>query len=533
MASVVLSAGRCTLGRMTSTALLLLVLGLAVGLGAGVLLGLRLARPAGTVSEAELARTAAERDGLRVETDRARGDLAVQAALTREAEIEAARLSAELEASRLDAEQRLADLRRTHEQLTEQFRAVSAEALRTNSEVFLTLADERFKAARQAHANELDQRKVAFETMVAPLKDTLGKVEVQMRELETARVAAYSSLVEQVRQVHTTSEQLRTETAALVTALRAPQTRGRWGEMQLRRVVEMAGMTQHVDFDEQVSVTTAAGVVRPDLVVRMAGGKNIVVDAKVTLAAYLEAAETTDDDVRADRLAAHARHLRKHVDDLAGKQYWTHFSPTPELVVLFVPGEAFLAPALEHEPDLLDHAMQRRVMIATPTTLMVLLRSVAYGWQQEALTDNAREVFELGRELYDRLGRLGEHVDKLGRSIGRVVGDYNAAVGSLETRVLVSARKLADMRIVDAPLDTPRILDDSTRTLTAAPLLAAAADGRAVRALSSQPLVAGMPTRGRDEMDVDPRYGVDALPLDDADDADDDVRPGRASAEGA
>ena len=533
MASAVLSASRCTLGRMTSTALLLLVLGLAVGLGAGFWLGLRLGRsaPAGTASATDLARTAAERDAQRVEADRLRGELAVQAALTREAEIEAARLAAAVEAARVDADQRLADLRRTQEQLTEQFRAASADALRHNSEAFLTLADERFKAARQAHVSELDQRKVAFETMVAPLKDTLGKVEVQMRELETARVSAYTSLVEQVRHVHTTSEQLRTETAALVSALRAPQTRGRWGEMQLRRVVEMAGMMEHVDFEEQVSAVTAGGMVRPDLVVRMAGGKNIVVDAKVTLAAYLEAAETADDDVRADRLAAHARHLRKHVDDLAGKQYWTHFSPTPELVVLFVPGEAFLAPALEHEPDLLDHAMQRRVMIATPTTLMVLLRSVAYGWQQEALTDNAREVFELGRELYDRLGRLGEHVDKLGRSISRVVGDYNAAVGSLETRVLVSARKLADLKIVDAPLETPRVVDDATRTLTSPPLLAAAADGRTVRVLPVQPPAdEDVAKPARDEMDVDPRYGVDLLPLGDTDEG----SPGRlASREGA
>ncbi len=504
---------------MDSTGVLLMIVGLVVGLGAGGAAGLVLGRSGAASAEgagaaAERGRLTAERDAARTDADRLRAERDQVAARTAAVDAELAATRALLESERAGARERLELLRTEQERLVEQFRALSADALRHNNEAFLTLADERLKTAQQAHAGELEQRRQAVENLVAPLKETLGKVEVQLRDLETARVTAYTALTEQVGFVRATSEQLRLETTALVTALRAPQARGRWGEMQLKRVVEMAGMVEHVDFDQQASVVTADGTLRPDLVVRMAGGKNIVVDAKVTLAAYLEAAETADPDVRTDRLAAHARHLRKHVDDLAGKAYWQHFTPAPEFVVLFVPGEAFLAPALEHEPALLEYALGKRVMIATPTTLMTLLRTVGYSWQQAALTDNARAVFDLGRELYDRLGRLGEHVDKLGRSIGRVVGDYNAAVGSLETRVLVTARKMADLKIVEGALEAPRVVDDATRAITAAPLLAAAADGRSVRALPVQVALDAFETTGEelDEVEVDPRYGVDPVP---------------------
>ncbi|MGN6333344.1 MAG: DNA recombination protein RmuC [Motilibacteraceae bacterium] len=318
---------------------------------------------------------------------------------------------------------------------------------------------------------DAEARRVAVEGLVAPLRDTLGRVEGHLRELERARIDSCARLTEQVDAVRVTGEQLRRETGALVTALRAPQTRGRWGELQLRRVVEMAGMVEHCDFDEQASVRGDDGLLRPDLVVRLAGGRSVVVDSKVSLAAYLEAAETQDPDVRAQRLAAHARHLRKHVDDLAGKAYWAQFAASPEFVVLFVPGEAFLAPALEADPTLLEHAMGKRVIVATPTTLMSLLRTVAYAWQQEALTENAREVFALGRELYDRLSTLGRHVDKLGRSVGRVVADYNTAVGSLEGRVLVSARRLKDLKVVEAELERPRPVEEAPRPLGAPELV--------------------------------------------------------------
>ena len=340
------------------------------------------------------------------------------------------------------------------------------------------VAEARLLRERLAHADErlaqadtTQAEAAGLGRAVAPLQATLDKVERQLHALESARVGAYAGLTEQVRAMGQTSAELREQTASLVTALRAPQARGRWGEMQLRRVVELAGMVEHCDFDEQASVATDDGTLRPDLVVRLAGGKQVVVDAKVSLAAYLTAAETRDDDVRAERMAAHARHLRTHVEQLAAKEYWRAFQPTPELVVLFVPGEAFLAPALEHDPTLLDDAMAKRVVIATPTTLIATLRAIAYAWQQEALTANAREVFEVGRELYRRLGTLGGHVDKLGRSLRRSVDDYNATVGSLERTVLVQARRMAELQVTDAALDAPAPVEDTPRAVTAPELL--------------------------------------------------------------
>jgi DNA recombination protein RmuC len=481
---------------MDMTSMLLLALGLALGAVVGAAL-----------TRAGRGRLEAERANALREVQRLAAETAVLSARASAAEAAHAATFATLESERVAAAQRLDLVRSEQERLLEQFSALSADALRHNNEAFLTLADERFKAAQAVHAGDLEQRKVAVETLVAPLRETLGKVEVQLRELESARVAAYTSLTEQVGFVRQSSEQLRTETTALVTALRAPQARGRWGEMQLRRVVDVAGMQAHVDFDEQASAIASDGsTVRPDMVVRLAGGKNVVVDSKVTLAAYLEAAETTDPDVRANRLAAHARHLRKHVEDLSAKAYWAQFSPAPEFVVLFVPGEAFLAPALEHDPTLLELAMSKKVIIATPTTLMTLLRTVGYAWQQAALTDNAKEVFNLGRELYDRLGKLGTHVDKLGRSISRVVGDYNTAVSSLESRVLVSARKMAELHVVDGPLDGPRPVEDATRSLSNAVLLDSIIAARQVRALPAP--AAAEPDLVLESIAEDPRFGL-------------------------
>jgi DNA recombination protein RmuC len=331
---------------------------------------------------------------------------------------------------------------------------------------------------RLASADALAGRRDDVAVTVAPLRDALGKVETHLRVLEHDRVAAYSALTEQVRALSSTGEGLRDQTRSLVTALRAPQARGRWGEMQLRRVVELAGMVEHCDFSEQESVLTDGGTLRPDLVVRLAGGKRVVVDAKVSLAAYLDAAESRDPDVVEARMQAHARHLREHVKGLAAKEYWRAFEPTPEFVVLFVPGDAFLAPALERDPSLLEDAMQLKVLIATPTTLMALLRTVAYSWQQDALTEHARSVFELGRELYRRLGTLGGHVDKLGRSLGRAVDDYNKTVGSLERNVLVQARKMAELQVTDADLAAPPPVDISPRPLGAPELLESVETGR-------------------------------------------------------
>ena len=325
---------------------------------------------------------------------------------------------------------------------------------------------------RLASADALAGRRDDVAVTVAPLRDALGKVETHLRVLEHDRVAAYSALTEQVRALSSTGDGLRDQTRSLVTALRAPQARGRWGEMQLRRVVELAGMVEHCDFSEQESVTGDGGTLRPDLVVRLAGGKRVVVDAKVSLAAYLDAAESHDPDVVEARMQAHARHLREHVKGLAAKEYWRAFEPTPEFVVLFVPGDAFLAPALERDPQLLDDAMAQRVFITTPTTLIAMLRTIAYAWQQEALTEHARSVFEIGRELYRRLGTLGEHVDKLGRTLNRSVDDYNKVVGSLERTVLVQARRMAELQVTDADLATPEPVVATTRRISAPDLLA-------------------------------------------------------------
>jgi DNA recombination protein RmuC len=357
--------------------------------------------------------------------------------------------------------------------LAERFEALSTRALDASQQRLIEVTEVRLHAASLKAAGEMDSRRVAVEQMVGPLKDTLARVETQLRESEAARATSQAALSEQVRFAAQTSDQLRAQTQALVTALRRPEVRGRWGEMQLRRVVELAGMSARCDFDEQVSICDSDGAMqRPDMVVRLAGGKNIVVDSKVSLAAYLEAAESSDESVREARLDAHARHLREHVDKLAAKAYWSALSPTPEFVVLFIPGEAFLAPALERDPALLEHAMVRRVHIATPTTLVTMLRTAQYAWQQDALSENARAVFELGRELYDRLGGLGRHVDALGRSLTSAVSHYNSAVGSLETRVLVSARKLNQLGVTEAELDPPKPVDTSVRTLSALELVA-------------------------------------------------------------
>ncbi|WP_116243721.1 DNA recombination protein RmuC [Nocardiopsis sp. FIRDI 009] len=351
------------------------------------------------------------------------------------------------------------------EQLADRFRALSAQALDQSNQRFLELAEGRLRAVSAEAGGDLDERRRAVERMVEPLTATLNRVEAQLREADAGRAAAHAELAKQVELVREGSERLRDQTRALVTALRRPEARGRWGELQLRRVAELAGMAAHCDFDEQAS--TRDGALRPDMVVRLAGGKNIVVDAKVPLAAYLDAVETEDEEASAERMRAHARQLRTHVDQLAAKSYWAAFAPAPEFVVLFVPGEAFLAPALERDPGLLEHAMARRVHIATPTTLISLLRTAQYAWQQEALSENAREVFELGKLLHGRLSTLGGHVEGLGRALNRTVSAYNQTVGSLESRVLVTARRFRDLGLVDTDLDRPSGVEERPRTVAA------------------------------------------------------------------
>ncbi|MGH3341829.1 MAG: DNA recombination protein RmuC [Carbonactinosporaceae bacterium] len=372
---------------------------------------------------------------------------------------------AALQAERRGDDDRAAFAEHTRQRLAEQFQALSSDALARSNAQFLELADSRFKAAE------------------TPIKDSLDRLEGRLREIEQARTSAHASLTKEIDLVRATGEQLRRETASLVTALRKPQVRGQWGEMHLRRAVEVAGLVEHTDFQSQATIEGDDGTQRPDMVVHLAGGKQVVVDAKVPLSAFLEAAEATDEAVRADRLLAHARQLRHHVDDLSGKAYWRRLPVTPEFVVLFVPGEAFLAQALETDPAMLEYAAGRRVVIATPTTLIALLRTVAYAWSQDAVAAHAKEVFELGRELYTRLGHLGGHVDRVGRALTGAVGAYNKAVGSLEGRVLVSARRLRDLRMVEDDLDAPRQVEETPRALSTPELVASAEEARHVRSL--------------------------------------------------
>jgi DNA recombination protein RmuC len=401
-----------------------LVLGLAVGCAAGACLGLLLR--AGQLSGARTARAAAE----------------------------ARATSAE-------------DVRR---QMAGEFAQLSNEALRRNADQFLQLADTRLGESRQAAEGDLARRQEAIAHLLAPIAEQLGRYDAGLQRLEQERVRSDTALTERLKHLAASHDQLQKETRGLVTALRSPQTRGRWGELQLRRVVEMAGMLERCDFSEQVTTDGDAGRLRPDLVVHLPGGKNVVVDAKVPMQAFLDANEAEDESQRRLHLASHGRQMKAHVDALARKEYWKRVDPSPEFVVAFVPGDPLLTAALEHEPGLMEHAVANHVLLATPTSLIALLRAVAYGWQQEALTDNARQVQVLGAQLYERISVLGEHMAGVGRGLNGAVTAYNKAVGSLESRVLVTARRFVEMGVVgvgEHVLPEPEPIGSAVRMLNA------------------------------------------------------------------
>ncbi len=406
-----------------------------------------------------------------------------QAAQAAQAEIsdlkaKAAGLTTLIMKERAEHEEKLALLKNAKEELSDAFKAISAEALKSNNQSFLELAKTQLQTFQEAAKGELEKRQTAIGELVKPVGEALGKVDTKIQELEKAREGAYHALREQVAAMSTTQKELSQEAAKLVRALRSPVARGRWGEIQLRRVVELAGMVPHCDFFEQQCVETDDGRLRPDMVVSLPGGKNVVVDSKAPLDAYLDAVETSDEDIRQTRLRDHAHQIRGHMSDLAKKSYFEQFDHAPEFVVLFVPGEAIFSAALEQDPSLIDFGVTKNVIVATPTTLIALLRAVAYGWRQERLAESAAEISRLGGELYKRLADMGGHLAKLGRNLASAASSYNSAVGSLESRVLSSARKLKDLGAASAQqqIDELSPIEVSVRALQALELIEASDD---------------------------------------------------------
>ncbi len=384
---------------------------------------------------------------------------------------EQAELQERLAQERRAAAEKLALIDQAQVQLQQAFQALSVDALRANNESFLKLAQENLSRFQAGAAQDLNQRQEAIVQLTQPIRERLEQFDVKLNSLEQARTNAYGAMNQQITdllQIHL--PKLHRETADLVRALRQPQTRGRWGEVQLKRVVELAGMLEHCDFEEQVSQSDTAGRLRPDMIVHLPGGRQVVVDAKAPLNAYLQAMEAPSDEARSAALQDHARQVRTHISQLSKKEYFDQFSPTPEFVVLFVPGEVFFSAALMQDPTLIEFGAEKRVIPASPTTLIALLKAVSYGWRQEALAKNAQEMAELGRDLYERMGTLASHWQKVGKYLDQAVGAFNQSVGSLEGRVLPTARKFRELGAVrsdkeDLPALTP--LTTETRPLTA------------------------------------------------------------------
>jgi len=381
--------------------------------------------------------------------------------------LEAQGLEAELKATKAAHEARLEELRGMKQELEDRFAKLASGVLETNSQKFLGLVSERFEKHKADADQSLAKRQEAIQNLVKPLDEKLGKFDTRIQEIEKHRQEAYGAIQMQVKTLHESQQMLGQETRKLVQALRRPKSRGRWGEVQLRQVFEMAGMAEHVDFELEKHMDTDDGARRPDAVVHIPGGRSIVVDAKTPLEAYLDAIETENPDEQAAHLERHAKHIRTHVRQLAGKDYQKNLTEAPDFVVMFIPSESFVAAAAEADPGLIEYAFENKVLIASPTTLMALVKAIAYGWQQEKMAKNVIEVQKLATEIYERLVTFGGHLEKVGRGLGQSVSAYNSAVASLEGRVLPSARKFEALGVVSEQKDiaAPPSLETDPRQL--------------------------------------------------------------------